>query len=161
MSSAEAYIRTVEHDGVTYRFAMPSAEKQRAILFRLGKYGVEPMIKGLALAELGAASSFVVAGGIVGTMLARMPEDDFNFVCDSMLGKLFKDGAEKPLTMEDFSGRLKTYFTIVVLALGSVFEDFSGLLTLFKKSTDSVAAADSSQENESTQPSTGSSGDPA
>ncbi|WP_223535286.1 phage tail assembly chaperone [Pseudomonas sp. GL-B-16] len=161
MSSAEAYIRTIEHDSVTYRFAMPSAEKQRAVLFRLGKYGVEPMIKGLALAEIGAASSFMVAGGIVGTMLARMPEDDFNFVCDSMLGKLFKEGGSTPLTMEDFSGRLKTYFTLVVMALGVVFEDFSGLLTLFQKSTDSAAPVDSSQENGSTPPSTGSSGAPA
>jgi len=161
MSSSEAYIRTIEHEGVTYRFGMPSAEKQRAVLFRLGKYGVEPMIRGLALAELGQASEFMVAGGIVGTMLARMPEDDFNFVCDSMLGKLFKEGSSTPLTMEDFSGRLKTYFTLVVMALGSVFEDFSQLLTLFQKSTDSAKAADSSQENASTQPSTGNSGDPA
>lgn len=161
MSQAEAYIRTIEHDGVTYRFGMPSAEKQRAVLFRLGKHGVEPMIRGLALAEVGAASAFMVAGGIVGTMLARMPEDDFNFVCDSMLGKLFKEGSATPLTMEDFSGRLKTYFTIVVLALGNAFEDFSGLLTLFPKSTDSAGPVDSSQENASTQPSTGNSGDPA
>lgn len=146
MSQAESYIRTIEHDGVTYRFGMPGAEKQRSVLFRLGKYGVEPMIRGLALAEVGAASSFMVAGGIVGTMLARMPEDDFNFVCDSMLGKLFKEGSTTPLTMEDFSGRLKTYFTIVVLALGIVFEDFSGLLTLFQKSTDSAEAVDTSQE---------------
>ncbi|WP_271043357.1 phage tail assembly chaperone [Pseudomonas sp. VB3] len=147
MSQAESYIRTIEHDGVTYRFGMPSAEKQRAVLFRLGKYGVEPMIKGLALAELGSASSFIVAGGIVGAMLSRMPEDDFNFVCDSMLGKLFKEGSQTPLTMEDFSGRLKTYFTIVVLALGNAFEDFSGLLTPFQKSTASAEAQDSSQES--------------
>lgn len=147
MSQAESYIRTIEHDGVTYRFGMPSAEKQRAVLFRLGKYGVEPMIKGLALAEIGAASSFVVAGGIVGTMLARMPEEDFNFVCDSMLGKLFKEGSTTPLTMEDFSGRLRTYFTLVVLALGNSFSDFSGLLTLFQKSTASAEAPDSSQES--------------
>ena len=147
MSQAESYIRTIEHDGVTYRFGMPSAEKQRAVLFRLGKYGVEPMIKGLALAELGSASSFIVAGGIVGAMLSRMPEDDFNFVCDSMLGKLFKEGSQTPLTMEDFSGRLKTYFTIVVLALGNAFEDFSGLLTLFQKSTASAEAVDTSQES--------------
>ncbi|MEX2901312.1 phage tail assembly chaperone [Pseudomonas rhodesiae] len=160
MSSAEAYIRTVEHDGVTYRFAMPSAEKQRAILFRLGKYGVEPMIRGLALAEIGASSSVAVAGGIVGSMLARMPEDDFNFICDSLLGKLFKEGSSTPLTLEDFSGRLKSYFTIVVLALGVTFEDFSGLLTLFQKSTASAEAQDSSQENESTPLSTGNSGDP-
>ena len=146
MRQAESYIRTIEHDGVTYRFGMPSAEKQRAVLFRLGKYGVEPMIKGLALAELGSASSFIVAGGIVGSMLSRMPEDDFNFVCDSMLGKLFKEGSQTPLTMEDFSGRLKTYFTIVVLALGNAFEDFSGLLTLFQKSTASAEAVDTSQE---------------
>ncbi|MDQ3202420.1 MAG: hypothetical protein M3Q94_09695 [Pseudomonadota bacterium] len=147
MNQAEAHIRTLEHEGVTYRFAMPSAEKQRAVLFRLGKYGVEPMIRGLALAEVGSASSFMVAGGIVGTMLARMPEEDFNFVCDSMLGKLFKEGSATPLTMEDFSGRLKTYFTLVVMALGSVFEDFSGLLTLFQKSTASAEAPDSSQES--------------
>ena len=147
MNQAESHIRSIEHDGVTYRFAMPSAEKQRAVLFRLGKYGVEPMIRGLALAEVGAASSFVVAGGIVGTMLSRMPEDDFNFVCDSMLGKLFKEGSTAPLTMEDFSGRLKTYFTIVVLALGNCFEDFTNLLTLFQKSTDSAEAVDTSQES--------------
>ena len=146
MNQAESHIRSIEHEGVTYRFAMPSAEKQRAVLFRLGKYGVEPMIRGLALAEVGAASSFVVAGGIVGTMLSRMPEDDFNFVCDSMLGKLFKEGSTAPLTMEDFSGRLKTYFTLVVMALGNVYEDFSGLLTLFQKSTDSAEAVDTSQE---------------
>ena len=146
MSQAESHIRSIEHDGVAYRFAMPSAEKQRAVLFRLGKYGVEPMIRGLALAEVGAASSFMVAGGIVGTMLARMPEDDFNFVCDSMLGKLFKEGSTTPVTMEDFSGRLKTYFSLVVMALGNVFEDFTGLLTLFQKSTDSAEVVDSSQE---------------
>lgn len=146
MNQAESHIRSIEHEGVTYRFAMPSAEKQRAVLFRLGKYGVEPMIRGLALAEVGAASCFVVAGGIVGTMLSRMPEDDFNFVCDSMLGKLFKEGSTAPLTMEDFSGRLKTYFTLVVMALGNVYEDFSGLLTLFQKSTASAEAVDTSQE---------------
>jgi hypothetical protein len=146
MSDAASHIRSIEHDGVTYRFAMPSAEKQRAVLFRLGKYGVEPMIRGLALAEVGAASSFMVAGGIVGTMLSRMPEDDFNFVCDSMLGKLFKEGSTTPVTMEDFSGRLKTYFTLVVMALGNVFEDFTGLLTLFQKSTDSAEVVGSSQE---------------
>lgn len=147
MNAAESLIRTIEFEGVRYRFAMPSAEKQRAVLFRLGKYGVEPMIRGLALAEVGAASSFVVASGIVGTMLSRMPEDDFNFVCDSMLGKLFKEGSTTPLTMEDFSGRLKTYFTLVVMALGNAFEDFSGLLTPFQKSTASAEAVDSSQES--------------
>jgi hypothetical protein len=161
MNTAESMIRTISFEGVKYRFAMPSAEKQRAVLYRLGKYGVEPMIHGLALAEIGGASSFIVAGGIVGTMLSRMPEDDFNFVCDSMLGKLFKEGSNTPLTMEDFSGRLKTYFTLVVLALGNAFEDFTGLLTLFQKSTDLAEAVDQSQENDSTPQSTGNSGAPA
>jgi hypothetical protein len=161
MSQAESYIRTIEHDGVTYRFAMPSAEKQRAVLFRLGKYGVEPMIRGLAQAEIGGGSSVAIAGGIVGTMLARMPEDDFNFICDSMLGKIFKEGSTTPLTINDFSGRVKTYFTLVILALGVVFEDFTGLLTHFQSFTGSTGQAQAAQENESTQPSTGPSGDPA
>lgn len=161
MNQAELMVRTIEFEGVTYRFAMPSAEKQRAILFRLGKYGVEPMIRGLALAEVGASSSIAVAGGIVGTMLARIPEDDFNFICDSLLGKLFIEGTTTPVTLNDFSGRLKTYFTVVVLALGTTFEDFTGLLTLFHKSTDSTEAVVPGQESDSTQPSTGSSGDPA
>jgi hypothetical protein len=161
MNQAELMVRTIEFEGVTYRFAMPSAEKQRAILFRLGKYGVEPMIRGLALAEVGASSSIAVAGGIVGTMLARIPEDDFNFICDSLLGKLFVEGTTTPVTLNDFSGRLKTYFTVVVLALGTTFEDFTGLLTLFQKSTDSAESVVPGQESDSTQPSTGSSGDPA
>lgn len=161
MNQAESMVRTIEFEGVTYRFAMPSAEKQRAILFRLGKYGVEPMIRGLALAEVGASSSIAVAGGIVGTMLARIPEDDFNFICDSLLGKLFIEGTTTPVTLNDFSGRLKTYFTVVVLALGTTFEDFTGLLTLFQNSTDSTEAVVPGQESDLTQPSTGSSGDPA
>jgi hypothetical protein len=105
------------------------------------------MIRGLALAEVGASSSVAVAGGIVGSMLSRIPEDDFNFICDAMLGKLFMDGNATPLTLNDFSGRLKTYFTLMVLALGSTFEDFTGLLTLFQSSTASAEAEVPSQEN--------------
>lgn len=161
MNQAESLIRVIEFEGVSYRFAMPSAEKQRAVLFRLGKYGVEPMIRGLATAEVTGGSSIAIAGGIVGTMLARIPEDDFNFICDSLLGKLFIEGSTTPLTLNDFSGRLKTYFTLVVLALGSAFEDFTGLLTLFQSSTASVTEAAPGQENELTPQSTGSSGAPA
>jgi len=159
MTQAQNYVRTIEHEGVTYAFGMPSAEKQRAVLFRLGKYGVEPLIRGLAQAELGAASSVAIAGQIVGVMLSRIPEDDFNFICDTMLGKLHKDG--QVVGMEQFSGRLKTYFTLVVLALGNVFEDFTGLLTLFQSSTGSTGEPGADQESASTQPSTGTSGDPA
>lgn len=161
MNAAESLIRTIEHEGVQYRFMMPSALQQRAVLFRLGKYGVEPMIRGLALAQLGGSSSIVVSGGIVGSMLQRIPEDDFNFICETMLSKLHAEGGKEPLTIEHFSGRLKTYFTLVVLAMGNVFEDFTGLLTPFQKSTDSAEAADQGQESASTQQSTGSSGDPA
>lgn len=159
MTQAQDYVRTIEHEGVAYTFGMPSAEKQRAVLFRLGKYGVEPLIRGLAQAELGAASSVAIAGQIVGVMLSRIPEDDFNFICDTMLSQLHKDG--QLVGMQQFSGRLKTYFTLVVLALGNVFEDFTGLLTLFQSSTGSAAEPEASQESASTQPSTGTSGDPA
>lgn len=159
MNQAQDFVRTIEHEGVTYTFGMPSAEKQRAVLFRLGRYGVEPLIRGLAQAELGAASSVAIAGQIVGVMLARIPEDDFNFICDTMLGQMHKNGELQ--TINAFSGRLKTYFTLVVLALGNVFEDFTGLLTLFQSSTGSPVEPEVSQESASTQPSTGTSGDPA
>ncbi|HAL69280.1 MAG TPA: hypothetical protein DCP84_16610 [Pseudomonas sp.] len=159
MTQAQDFIRKIEHDGVTYTFGMPSAEKQRAVLFRLGKYGVEPLIRGLAQAELGAASSVAIAGQIVGVMLSRIPEDDFNFICDTMLGQMHKNGELQ--TINAFSGRLKTYFTLVVLALGNVFEDFTNLLTLFQSSTGSAEEPGASQESASTQPSTGTSGDPA
>jgi len=159
MTQAQDFIRKIEHDGVTYTFGMPSAEKQRSVLFRLGKYGVEPLIRGLAQAELGAASSVAIAGQIVGVMLSRIPEDDFNFICDTMLGQMHMNGELQ--TINNFSGRLKTYFTLVVLALGNVFEDFTGLLTLFQSSTGSTDEPGASQESASTQPSTGTSGDPA
>lgn len=145
MTQAQDFVRKIEHEGVTYTFGMPSAEKQRAVLFRLGRYGVEPLIRGLAQAELGAASSVAIAGQIVGVMLSRIPEDDFNFICDTMLGKLHKDG--QVVGMEQFSGRLKTYFTLVVLALGNVFEDFTNLLIHFQKSTASPEEAAPDQES--------------
>ncbi|MHA7114632.1 phage tail assembly chaperone [Pseudomonas promysalinigenes] len=145
MTQAQDFIRKIEHDGVTYTFGMPSAEKQRAVLFRLGKYGVEPLIRGLAQAELGAASSVAIAGQIVGVMLSRIPEDDFNFICDTMLGQMHKNGELQ--TINAFSGRLKTYFTLVVLALGNVFEDFTNLLIHFQSSTASRVEAAQDQEN--------------
>lgn len=117
MTQAKDYIRKIEHEGVTYTFGMPSVEKQRAVLFRLGKYGVEPLIRGLAQAELGAASSVAIAGQIVGVMLSRIPEDDFNFICDTMLCQLHAGGELQ--SINHFSGRLKTYFTLVVLASGT------------------------------------------
>lgn len=147
MTTASSYIKTIEHEGVTYRFAMPSAVDQRAILFRLGKYGIEPMIRGLAIAETGGSTAELVVGGIVGRMMAMIPEQDFDFICDKLLGKMFADGSDKPITLEHFSGKMKTYFTIAVLALGATFEDFTGLLTLFQKSTVTAEAEVSSQES--------------
>ena len=161
MTQAQDHIKTIEHEGVTYRFALPSAEKQRAVLFRLGKYGVEPLIRGLAQSQVAGGSSVAIAGSIVASMLSRIPEDDFNFICDSVLGKACKDGSTTPLTLNDFSGKLKTYFTLVVLALGVVFEDFTGLLSHFPSFTGSTEPGEATQENASTQPSTGTSGDPA
>ncbi|WP_454869594.1 phage tail assembly chaperone [Pseudomonas putida] len=145
MNQAQDFVRKIEHEGVTYTFGMPSAEKQRAVLFRLGKYGVEPLIRGLAQAELGAASSVAIAGQIVGVMLSRIPEDDFNFICDTMLSQLHKDG--QLVGMQQFSGRLKTYFTLVVLALGNVFEDFTNLLIHFQSSTASPDEPAQDQES--------------
>lgn len=161
MNQAAAHIRTFTHEDVTYRFAMPSAEKQRAVMYRLSRYGLEPLISGLARAEVGMGSTITVMLGMVSGLFARIPEDDFTFICDTMTAKLFMDGSDKPITLEYFSGRMRTYMHVVALTLGSTFEDFTGLLTLFQSSTGSPGEAEGSQESASTQPSTGTSGDPA
>ena len=147
MSQAEDSIRTFEYEGVTYRFAMPSAEKQRAVQYRLTKYGLEPMLRGLALAEVGAGSAISVMLGVLAGMFSRIPEDDYNYICDTMTAKLFIAGSDKQMNINDFSGRIRTYLNVVALTIGSTFEDFTGLLTLLQKSTASSEAVDQSQES--------------
>lgn len=154
------YIKQVELDGVTYNVAMQSAKVQRAVLFRLGKYGVEPAIRQIALAQVGAQSYEVIMLGIVGTMLSRIPEADFEFIADSMLYKVRKVGDERDITIGEFTGRMQDYVRLVVAALGVNFADFSQFLTLFQKSTVTAPGQEEKSET-STQESTGTSGDPA
>lgn len=161
MNEAASHIRTFTHDGVTYRFAMPSAEKQRAVMYRLSRYGLESLIRGLAQAEVGMGGSISVMLGMVAGLFSRIPEDDFTFICDTMTSQLFVEGSEKPAGISHFSGRMRTYMHVVALTLGATFEDFTGLLTLFRNSTDSTGDPDTSQESDSTQQSTGTSGGPA
>ncbi|MFK3770791.1 phage tail assembly chaperone [Pseudomonas putida] len=161
MTQAQDFVKKIQFEGVNYSFAMPAAVDQRAVLFRLGKYGIEPLIRGLAQAELGGLASQTIAVQIVGAMMARIPEDDFNRICDTMLGKLYREGSSDRLTIDSFSGNFKVYFTLAVLAMGETFSDFTGVLTHFLKSTGSAGEPGASQENASTQPSTGTSGDPA
>lgn len=157
--NAADLIKSVELDGEHYNIAMCPADKQRAVMFRLGKYGLEPAVRNIALAQVGGQSVDAILLGIFGTMMYRIPEEDFNFILDTMLYKVRKVGQEAPVTLADFTGDMQKYLKLAGLALGANFGDFSGLLTLFQKST--VEEPGGEKVQNSTPESTGSSGDPA
>lgn len=161
---ASDLIKTVTVGGEDYRIAMCSAEDQRKILFRLGKYGLEPALREISLAMIPSEALAnrpveMVPLAIVGTMISRMPEDDFNLICDKVLQKAQKVGEQRVVTLNDFTGRMQLYTQLAVAALGVNFADFSQFLSLFKRSTGTVETQEPSEN--STQESTGSSGDPA
>lgn len=161
--NAADLIKTVDLDGVSYSIAMCPADKQRAVMFRLGKYGLEPAIRNMALAQVGAQSVEAIVLGIMGTMMSRMPEEDFNFILDTILYKVRRAGDTNPVTLSDFTGRMQDYTRLAIMALGVNFADFSSFLTLFRKSTTEAPAVkeETDQPENSTPQSTGSSGDPA
>lgn len=132
--NAEDLIKTVDLDGVSYSIAMCPADKQRAVMFRLGKYGLEPAIRNMALAQVGAQSVEAIVLGIMGTMMSRMPEEDFNFILDTILYKVRRVGVSDPVTLGDFTGRMQDYTRLAIMALGVNYKDFSSFLTLFRKS---------------------------
>lgn len=152
------YIGRVVQGGTTYNVAMASAVDQRSIMFKLGRSGLTEMVRQMALAEIGSSRADVVALAIVGKMIQVMPEEDFNFIADKLLARVYREGDKNQVTLDDFRGEMQAYVHLVVLALGVNFKDFSQLLTIFQKSFGS-----SSQEAEKTsEPTpTGSSGDPA
>lgn len=161
--NAADLIKIVDLDGVSYSIAMCPADKQRAVMFRLGKYGLEPAIRNMALAQVGAQSVEAIVLGIMGTMMSRMPEEDFNFILDTILYKVRRVGDTNAVTLSDFTGRMQDYTRLAIMALGTNFSDFSSFLTLFRKSTTEAPAVkeETDQPESSTPQSTGSSGDPA
>lgn len=164
MISAQDLVKSVELDGISYTIAMAPADKQRAVMFRLGKYGLEPAIRQMALAQVGAQSVEAIMLGIMGTMMYRIPEEDFNFILDTILYKVRRAGDQNPVTINDFTGRMQDYTRLAILALGVNFADFSNFLTLFQKSIVEEPAGEKEAQQQpetSTQPSTGFSGDPA
>ena len=155
---ASDLIKPVELDGKTYNIAMCSALDQRAIMFRLAKYGLEPMLREISLSMLAQQTGAykdtrLVALSIVGTMIARMPEDDFNLVCDKVLYKVQCDGQK--VSISDFTGNMSNYNKLAVAALGVNFSDFTALLSLMMKST-GTDKKDQETEETSTPESTGS-----
>lgn len=158
--SAADLIKSVEMDGEVYNIAMQSAETQRAIMFRLGKYGLEPACREIALTMVGGKSVEAVLIGIMGTMMYRIPEDDFNFILDKLLYKVRKVGQDAPVTIADFTGRMQAYTKLAVLAMGVNFADFSSFLTLFQKSIVTEPGQEQTEQN-STPQSTGMSGESA
>lgn len=152
------YIGRVVQGGTTYNVAMASAVDQRSIMFKLGRSGLTEMVRQMALAEIGSSRADVVALAIVGKMIQVMPEEDFNFISDKLLARVYREGDKNQVTLEDFRGEMQAYVHLVVLALGVNFKDFSQLLTIFQKSFGS--SAQEAAQNSEPKP-TGSSGDPA
>lgn len=152
------YIGRVVQGGTTYNVAMASAVDQRSIMFKLGRSGLTEMVRQMALAEIGSSRADVVALAIVGKMIQVMPEEDFNFIADKLLARVYREGDKNQVTLDDFRGEMQAYVHLIVLALGVNFKDFSQLLTIFQKSFGS-SSQEAEKKSEPTQ--TGSSGDPA
>ena len=141
---------------------MAPAVDQRSVMFKLGKYGLEPMLREISMAlaadNLGVFKDVRLVGlSVVGTLIGRMPEEDFNFVCDKMLFMVSQGG--KNVTIDDFRGDMQTYTQLLIAALGLNFRDFSSFLSQMMKST--ATGADQEAKDQQTPQSTGSSGAPA
>ena len=158
--NAADFIKEIELDGEVYRVAMCSAKDQRSVMFKLAHYGMEGALKQVVLTQSTGLGADIAALGIMSTLMSRIPEHDFNAILDMVLGKVhLVDGGQK-VDLNHFQGRMQDYLKLGILALGVNFADFSRLLTLFRSST--VTAEDQEKmDPQSTQQSTGNSGDPA
>lgn len=154
---ASDLIKEVDLNGVKYRVAMASAKDQRSVMFLLAHYGLESALSRVALAKFSGESVDMAALGIMGTLMARIPESDFNRILDLILSKVFlvEDGSQ--VTLNHFQGKMQDYIKLGVLALGVNFADFTGLLNLFRSSTDTTKDQETEAQT-STQESTGISG---
>lgn len=158
--NAADLIKTVEMDGVEYRVAMASAKDQRSVMYLLAHYGMEAALQQVSMARFSGTGADTAALGIMGTLMARIPEHDFNRILDIILAKvsLVSDGSM--VTINTFQGKMQDYVKLGILAMGVNFADFTGLLSLFRSST-ATTEDQEKQDQEPTRPSTGSSGDPA
>lgn len=153
-------IKEVDLNGVKYRVAMASAKDQRSVMFLLAHYGLESALSRVALARFNGEGADLAALGIMGTLMARIPESDFNRILDLILGKVFLVEDNSQVTLNHFQGRMQDYVKLGVLALGVNFADFTGLLSLFHSSTDSTKDQEKAGQI-STPESTGISGESA
>jgi hypothetical protein len=114
-------IKHFEVDNVRYNYAQCNARTQRTILFRLAKHGLsgllEQTIKDDSIAQIFVAGIF-----------AKMPEAEFEQMCDWLLAKTYRAGDESPITLDSFGGKMPTYLRVVFEVLKGNFEDFSGFL---------------------------------
>lgn len=156
--NAADLIKTVEMDGVEYKVAMASAKDQRSVMYLLAHYGMEAALQQVSMARFSGTGADTAALGIMGTLMARIPEHDFNRILDTILAKvsLVSDGSM--VTINTFQGKMQDYIKLGILALGVNFADFTGLLSLFRSST-ATTGDQEKQGQEQTQQSTGSSGD--
>jgi hypothetical protein len=150
---AKAQIKQIEVGGAIYNVALCSAVKQRSIMFLLAKYGLQEMIRRVVMAgnKTSPAQMAIMGLSIVGVMMERMSEAEFNGLCNDVLYKAFAAGSDKPATIDDFQNRMDEYMLLVFRAAGANFEGFGRFLSQMGVSDDGAA-----QEQTSTQVSTGS-----
>lgn len=157
---ASDLIKEVDLGGVKYRVAMASAKDQRSVMFLLAHYGLEGALSQVALAKFRGGDADMAALGIMATLMAKIPESDFNRILDLILSKVFLVEGGAQVTLNHFQGRMQDYVKLGVLALGVNFADFTGLLSLFQRSTDTTEDQET-EDQTSTQESTGISGESA
>lgn len=157
---ASDLIKEVDLNGVKYRVAMAPVKDQRAVMYLLGHYGLEAALSRIALARFSGEAPDMAALGIMGTVMTRIPESDFNRILDLILAKVYLVEDGSAVTLNHFQGQMQDYIKLGILALGVNFADFTGLLNLFRSSTDTTEDQETEAQT-STQESTGSSGDHA
>lgn len=110
-------IKSVMVGGEQYNIAQAPAIQQKKLL----------SLVGARIAFNKAREDQIDIGFLVGALLA-MPEDLLDQVAGIVLPKAFKHGAESPVSVADFQGRITQYFQLIAEAIRVNLEDFFDFL---------------------------------
>lgn len=110
-------VKSVTVGGIQYNIAQAPAIQQKKLLSLVGG----------RIAFNKAREHQIDVGFLVGALLA-MPEDLLDQVAGIVLQKAVKHGAESPVAVEDFQGRITQYFQLIAEAIRANLEDFFDFL---------------------------------
>ena len=114
-------IKTVTVAGTQYNIAQAPAIQQKKLLSLVGG----------RIAFNKARESEIDFGFLVGTLLG-MPEDLLDQVAGIVLQKAFKHGADSPVAVEDFQGRITEYYRLIAEGIRVNLDDFFDFLASSK-----------------------------